>query len=103
MAQLGCPCGKRLSNVCCPNTLEGEIKGKYEYERRIVWECLECGRLAIDVKDDNDLTIVKWYLPEDGELGELFHIGNGEQFIKYLKNLWRFHKDEFLLIESGDL
>ncbi len=105
MAQLGCPCGNRLSNCLVPNTLEGSLKGSYEYKDRDVWECPDCGRLAIDIDDPDypECHIIKWYLPENGKCGDLFNVGNGEQFIKYLKNLWRFHKKEFLQIEIGDL
>jgi hypothetical protein len=101
MAQLRCICNERLSNSLFPNCLEGEIKGTYEYKDRSVWECPHCGRLAIDVKDDEDLTIIKWYVPEDGKVGNLFDIGTGEQLIKHLKNLWAFHKEEFKKIEEG--
>ena len=101
MAHLKCNCGERLSNVCCPNVLEGDLRGSYEYEDRNVWECPYCGRLAIDIKDEKGLTIVKWYKPEDGKVGNLFNIGTGDQLIDHLKYLWRFHKEEFLKIEEG--
>jgi hypothetical protein len=78
MAHIRCPCGNRLSNVCFPNTLEGQIKGIYEYKERDVWECADCGRLAIDIKDEVGLTEVKWYIPEDGIPGDLFDIGTGK-------------------------
>jgi hypothetical protein len=105
MAHMGCKCGNRLSNVGFPNEMEGEIKGIYEYQARDVWECAECGRLWIDIDDPEvkGCHISKSYLPEDGNPGELFEVGNGEQLIKYLKEMWMFHKEEFLKIEIGEL
>lgn len=38
---------------------------------RHVWECSECGRIAIDNPSDG-LGRVKWYTPENGKSGELF-------------------------------
>jgi hypothetical protein len=35
-----------------------------------VWECGECGRLAVNWPNIGDGT-VKWYRPEDGEPGHL--------------------------------
>jgi len=101
MASLRCNCGNRLSNTVCPNTMEGDLRGCYEYKDRNVWECPKCGRLAIDVKDIDGLTIVKWYLPENGEVGNLFDVGSGEELIEHLKHLWKFHKEEFKHIEEG--
>lgn len=98
MAHLQCNCGNRLSNVGCPNCLEGELKGIYEYKERDVWECSECGRLAVDVKDEKGLTIVKWYLPEDGKPGELFNIGNSKQYEEYLKELWREEGEDMIAL-----
>ncbi len=103
MASMKCECGNSLSNTCCPNTLEGEIKGIYEYESRDVWECSSCGRLHIGIDDPEvkGCHITKSYIPEDGIAQGLFSVGNGEQFIKYLKNLWIFNKDTFRKIEEG--
>ncbi len=94
MAKLGCPCGNSLSNVCFPNTLEGEIKGIYEYVSRNVWECAECGRLAIDMEDEQGVTICKWYNPEDGTPGELFAIGSEKEFVEHLRMFWIFHEED---------
>ena len=96
MAHMTCECGNRLSNVCCPNCLEGEIKGAYEYEHRNVWECSQCGRLAIDVKDSQGLTEVKWYKPEDEKPGELFNVATSSQFLSYLENLWKRYGVDFI-------
>jgi hypothetical protein len=103
MASIRCICGHSLSNTCCPNLLEGEIKGIYEYDSRSVWECIDCGRLAIDVKDSRGLTVVKWYKPEDEKPGELFNIGNSDQFLKYLKDLWRDHGTDFIKLEIAKI
>lgn len=96
MAHLRCECGKRLSNVCVPNNLEGEICGLFEYKKRYVWECCECGRLFIDV-DDLEIkgcSIQKIYVPEDGKVGNLFDVGDGEQFFKYLECFWISHAED---------
>ena len=103
MGHLQCNCGIRLSNSTFPNTLEGDLTGSYEHNERSVWECPECGRLAIKIKDEDDLTIIKWYMPEDGKIGNLFNIGREEDSVNHLKKLWRLWKKEFLLIEIGDL
>ncbi len=103
MAQLRCLCENHLSNVCCPNTMEGDLRSSYGYKDRSVWECSECGRLAIDIEDDDGLSIVKWYKPENGEVGNLFNVGTGEEFITWLKRIWIFHKEEFKMFENGDL
>ncbi len=104
MANMKCECGNRMSNVCCPNTLEGEIKGIYEYKSRNVWECEQCGRLYIDIDDPEvkGCHISKCYIPEDGIKGDLFDVGSGEDLINHLKKEWRFHKKEFLKIEAGE-
>lgn len=94
MANLGCLCGNRLSNVCCPNELEGDLRSTYGYVDRRVWECPECGRLAIDVKDDQGLTIVKWYMPENGKAGNLFEVGTTDEFVKHLKHFIYWHKED---------
>ena len=96
MARLQCLCGNHLSNVCCPNYLEGEIKGAYEYEHRNVWECIECGRLSIDIKDAEGLTIVKWYKPEDGTSGKLFNVSTASKFLEYLEKIWKIHGEDFI-------
>lgn len=96
MAQLKCKCLNLLSNVSCPNLIEGEIKGIYEYKSKNVWECLQCGRLWIDV-DDPELKgchISKSYMPEDSKPGELFNVGDSKQFYNYLEKLWCIHEDD---------
>lgn len=94
MAKLGCLCGATLSNSLFPNEVEGDLTSSYGYKSRDVWECLECGRLAIDVLDDKGLTKVKWYNPDDGKVGNLFEVGTGEDLIKYLEDFWRWHQDD---------
>jgi len=103
MAHMQCNCGIRLSNCLVPNTMEGEIRGIYEYESRNVWECSQCGRLWIDIDDPEvkGCHISKSYLPENEVVGDLFSVGSGEQFIQYLKDLWLFNKDTFNKIEEG--
>ena len=101
MAKLGCLCGNSISNSLFPNTIEGNLRGTWEYKDRDVWECPECGRLAIDIKDEKGLTIVKWYKPENGEVGNLFAIGTGKELIEELKWIYRWYKEEFKQIEEG--
>lgn len=101
MAKLLCECGVCLSNSMVPNLMEGHLRGIYEYKDRDVWECKNCGRLAIDVLDEKGLTKVKWYKPEDEQVGNLFDIGSGEELIQHLKDLWILNKKEFLMIETG--
>ena len=95
-----CKCGNTMSNTMCPNTLEGDLKGSYEYKDRNVWECDQCGRLHIDI-DDPDVKgchITKSYIPEDGKVGNLFDIGYAEQYEKYIRKLWSWNKDAFQTI-----
>jgi hypothetical protein len=91
-----CNCGNYLSNVACPNTMEGEIKGIYEYKSRNVWECAQCGRLWIDIDDPavKGCHISKSYLPEDGKPEEIFNIGTSRQLLDYLENFWKFHHED---------
>ena len=102
MAHLLCNCGDRLSNTLCPNTLEGDLRGSYEYKDRSVWECHKCGRLAIDVKDEDGLTIVKWYIPENGEVGNLFGVGTRNEFEDYLKLEIEPHMESVLKLKMFD-
>ena len=75
MGKLGCPCGNTLSNVCVPNDVEGIAFNFYEKDfilggGRTFWECKECGRLAFNHPGLRSST-VKWYVPENGESGDL--------------------------------
>ena len=83
MGKLNCICGNRLSNVQSPNEVEGILIKDYDLDwegekdliqvlelGREVWECNECGRLAISYPDMNDRKM-KWYKPENGEPGHL--------------------------------
>lgn len=105
MAHCKCECGNILSNVGFPNTLEGEIRGIFEYKSKDVWECENCGRLLIEVDEPTrkGCKKIKYYVPEDGLCGELFDIGTGEQLIEHLKYLWMRHKDVFNKFEEGSL
>jgi hypothetical protein len=96
MAKLRCECGELLSNSLFPNHVEGEIRGSYEYKERDVWECDECGRLAIDVIGKDGLEEVKWYVPSDGKPGNLFGVANAKQYEEHLKKLW-LEKGEALI------
>jgi hypothetical protein len=78
MAKLNCPCGYQMSNVMSPCPYNGYLITDRQLETfhdepdglsiaiidkgRDIWECPECGRMAI-VKDDNHY---KWYSPDDG-------------------------------------
>lgn len=83
MAQLICLCGNQLSNCSCPNQVEGVLIKDQDMEfednrncvqiadlGRSVWECDQCGRLAINhpAKNSNE---VKWYKPENAKPGHL--------------------------------
>jgi hypothetical protein len=83
--------------------MEGHLRGVYEYKDRNVWECLNCGALAIDIIEEQGLTEVKWYLPENKEIGNLFDIGTGEDLIQHLEKEWKFWKKEFLMIEAREI
>jgi len=65
--------------------MEGTIKGLYEYLEKDVWECPTCGRLAIDLKNEEGESIIKWYRPEDKEPGFIFDISNARTCIFELK------------------
>lgn len=84
MTRLTCPCGHTIVNCASPSTVAGSLISDYDLdfhasvadmaERepeivRDVWECPECGRLAIsNLPDDCQM---KWYKPEDGQHGKL--------------------------------
>jgi hypothetical protein len=83
VAKLRCICGTVLSNVSCPNTVEGYLIKDLDMEAadgrdvcglmdiaRGVWECHACGRLGFSYPNKEDST-VKWYVPEDGKPGAL--------------------------------
>jgi hypothetical protein len=82
MASMLCVCGTRLSNNSFPGGAQGfllsmkqadKLKGAdFEVVNRIareVWECGECGRLAIFAVNSNE---PKWYSPDDSRPGGLF-------------------------------
>lgn len=96
MGHMKCICNASLSNSCFPNTMEGEIKGVYEYESRDVWQCHQCGRLWVDV-DDPEIKgchISKSYMPEDESFEHLFKIGSSQSFVKYLEKFWTLHEED---------
>ena len=83
MAKIKCVCGNVLSNTLFPNEIEGMLLTSEDLEfidskdcieideiGRDVWECDQCGRLAINFPDRRSNT-VKWYRPEDREPGGL--------------------------------
>ncbi len=102
MASLGCKCGNVLRNTVFPNLLEGEIKGAYEYKHHNVWECDKCGRLFIDVKNDQGLTDSKSYTPDDEIVGNLFGIAGTEEFEKHLKENIEPHMKNVLMLKLFD-
>lgn len=87
MAKLLCHCGEILSTVSDRNEVEGillvwreidffdrqrgELRLEVDGEKRDVWECPDCGRLAISYPGRSDCS-VKWYAPMDGKPGHLF-------------------------------
>ena len=90
MSKLNCICGNQISYVVFPNESTGIIissKSEDDFEEcggltmddikyggRDIWECPECGRLAVNHPEINSNN-VKWYKPENGEKGNLmkFH------------------------------
>lgn len=79
MAKLECICGEVLSDSLVPSEYIGVLIGQCDvsdaeqstrFQRyRDVWECVRCGRLAIEFpKGTRD---VKWYSPDDGQTGYL--------------------------------
>lgn len=94
MAHLKCECEHYMNNTVFPNQIEGRIRGDYDFNERIVWECPFCGRLQIDVKDQEGTTVQKSYIPEDGVMGHLFGIDSrDEELIKYVKKLLFRYKE----------
>lgn len=88
MASLECLCGSILSNGQTPSDTVGslvtgnDLEGFYGAEEvdeclsllrqsRDVWECHQCGRLAVAVPEQKDPCAVKWYHPENGKPGAL--------------------------------
>lgn len=94
MGQLACLCGHRMSNCSDINEYCGTIAPDYlvdyawdemaepdRYEvvadkARDVWECPECGRLAIQYMPGENR--YKYYKPEDDKPGHLFAHKNNE-------------------------
>lgn len=86
MSKVNCPCGTQLSDVGypCPNkaalvtdvvfdeaeTRERTVSSDVVLDSRDVWECYECGRLAIDHPESGSNRI-KWYVPADGIRGDV--------------------------------
>lgn len=83
MSKINCPCGNQLSDVCYPYKHKGTILSETEVDSlenvgivskrpkfvdnaieiilngKEIWECPECGRLAVVMEDD----YIQWYLP----------------------------------------
>ena len=83
MAKIKCICGAQLSNVASPNETEGILLRSMDIDHRNeenaltiidagrgVWECHNCGRLAINFPG-KDSSTVKWYYPENAIPGAL--------------------------------
>lgn len=77
MGKVYCPCGNVISDVMCPNVCKGTLIGDCELDKledhptnhvwesvseagREVWECYECGRIAIDHPEDGSNKL-RWY------------------------------------------
>ena len=91
MAKLLCLCGEILSTVGDRNEVEGflliwreidffdrtkgELRLEVDGEGRDVWECPDCGRLAVSYPGRKDST-VKWYAPVNEKPGHLFAESN---------------------------
>ena len=78
MSKLNCPCGWQISNVGSPNDWTGVIVNDHQrdehFEDRLedfdmslkgIWECTQCGRLAID-RTASGREVV-WFKPVTGE------------------------------------
>lgn len=84
MSKVNCPCGWQISNGAMPSINNGWLMSDIEQDAlpeiledttelinlsRDVWECTQCGRLAIGNRIDNS---VIWYKPEAGGYAGLF-------------------------------
>jgi hypothetical protein len=83
LSKLNCPCGWQISNVGSPNDWTGSIINDNQRDQyfddaaedrmtdidfsalKEIWECVECGRLAIDKTAIGREVI--WFKPEDGK------------------------------------
>ena len=82
MSRLACPCGHTIETNSLLTETEGVIHNKNDLFRSWeegndgwnngmdMWECQICGRLGVDISDFCGV-ITKWYVPEDGEPGNL--------------------------------
>ena len=83
MSRIKCKCGAVLSNCSCPSRWVGWLYSDEERDTyfetypaevfdvsREVWECAQCGRLAISTKQP-DMSVI-WYSPDDGAVANLF-------------------------------
>lgn len=82
MARITCKCGWELSDVAQPNDMEGYLLTSRQHDQiaespddaissgkimdisKEVWECSECGRLAIFMPRSNRAI---WFSPESGD------------------------------------
>lgn len=81
-----CPCGTQISDVGYPCAAKAALFTDVEFDEaetayrtiacdlvlqsRDVWECYECGRIAIDHPESGSNKI-KWYAPVDGRKGDV--------------------------------
>lgn len=63
MAQVMCPCGKILSSILLNNG-EDEII----YIESNLWQCHDCGRLALEVYRGPDMREPIWYVKENNKI-----------------------------------
>lgn len=86
MGWVRCPCGTQISDVGYPcaskgalvtdvkldqhESTERTIQVDVVLESRDVWECYDCGRIAIDYPEAGSNSI-KWYAPIDGAKGDV--------------------------------
>lgn len=86
MGWVRCPCGTQISDVGYPCSAKAAlftdvaldeaenadrmVKADVIINSRDVWECYECGNIAIDHPESGSNKI-KWYAPMDGVKGDV--------------------------------
>lgn len=83
---LKCLCGQNLrdggepAGYMVPDIFDSEEIEVLDHNKRMVWECSGCGRLAVGYPTLSDA--IKWYNPEDETCGNLFKVDLEKEFEK---------------------